>query len=150
MTVLQEDPFATLQRCFDHLLCYWPLSLTQWDGLNPETHREKELVKLSQAKLHCFGSWFYNSPSASLQQTAKLSSLPVETTSLFRKTLEGTHGIGACAENEDQWGGGGHVVIEISQVNWRVFHKLLPQVDNHELCCCKDHLDEIERRSIID
>lgn len=69
------------------------------------------------------------------------SPLPVETASLICKALEGTHWVRTCAEDEDQRGGRGHVIIEISQVNWRVFHKLLPQVDNHKLSCCKNHLD---------
>lgn len=67
--------------------------------------------------------------------------LPVETASLVSEALEGAHGVGACAEDEDQRGGGGHVVIQIGQISWRVFHKLLPQADDHKLGCCENHLD---------
>lgn len=66
--------------------------------------------------------------------------LPVKTTSLFCKALKGPHRIRSCAENEDQRRGGAHIAVEVRQVNWRVFHKLLPQADNHKLCCCKHNL----------
>lgn len=66
--------------------------------------------------------------------------LPVKTTSFFRKALKGPHRVRSCAENEDQRRGRGHIAVEVSQVNWRIFYKLLPQADNHELCCCKHHL----------
>lgn len=68
MTILQKDPFATLQCCLDHFFCYRPLSLTQRDRFNPRTHREIEVENLSQAILHCFVSFGFT--SSSLQQTA--------------------------------------------------------------------------------
>lgn len=91
--------------------------------------------------------WYYNQYKSSFMfLICQTVLLPVETSSLFCKTLEGTHGVRSRAENEDQRGGGGHIVVKVTQVNWRVFHKLLPQADNHKLCCCKHHLERSGRK----
>ena len=75
---------------------------------------------------------------------------PVQTVPLLGEALEGTHGVGARAEDEDQRGGGRHVTVQRAQVHRRVLHERLAQAHNHKLGHGKHHLeDKGGRRSVF-